>query len=811
MKKRKDPATVEHFFPPFEKGLSNEEVRIRNEQGLNNKVKDYTKKQYLQIIIKNIFTFYNILLFGIGIILLLAKEYGNCFFMVIVFANTMIGLVQDLRAKIKLDKLSIIDKGKVKVVRNAKIIKVSIEQIVLDDIIIISSGEQIPCDGYILSGEGDIDESILTGESLPLHKVAGGKTLSGSYVLSGNIYIKVTAVGNDNYSNKLQEKTRSYQAPKSQMFLQLNRLFKIISVVVMLLGIATILSKGLSDKAFSSLEDFYKNFAPIAGALISMIPSGMYLLISTTLTVGVINLTSKKVLVQDMYSIETLARVDTLCIDKTGTLTDGNMFVYDTILLKEEPYNKDKFDVIISSFLHAVQDNNFTAKGMLEKFGEKAVFPKISALSFDSHRKYSSAELEEVGTFTLGAYGFVPLEDDNKIKDLVNKYSEKGYRVLVVGHSNKPIKDQKSPEKMTPIALILMQDHIRKNAKEIISWFIKNNVNIKVISGDNPLTVKEIARHVGIENSDKVISLEGLTDDEVRKAALEYNIFGRVSPEQKEIIIQTLKNEKHIVGMFGDGVNDLLALKASNVGITVGAASKAAKDVANIILYSNDFASMPEVIAQGRRVINNLQRTCSLFLIKTVFAITINVFFLITSFALDMSYPFEPRHFYGWDVVCIGIAAFFLALEKNNDEIVKGSFLKNIFKAAFTNGVVISLLTMAVFLINHFAGVELDNTITVVIYFMCLASFVSLFEVSFPFDAYRLIVFIGAIIANTLMFGFTYLSPFNVLGVNKKMSWEIIIWQNLALISILIIVCLVVYVSPIIIDKYKKRKEIKND
>lgn len=808
---KKEEKKIERYSPAYVEGLNNKQVESRKEDGLVNKVKDYTKKQYFQIVIKNLFTFYNILLFGIGVLLILAKEYLNCFFLVVVFSNTMLGLIQDIRAKNKLDKLTLIDNPKTHVVRNREVKQINVEELVLDDVMLLKNGDQVPCDSVILYGNADLDEAILTGESLPLHKSKGERLLSGSYILSGEVYARVEATGKDNYTNQLQAKTREFKAPKSQLFIQLNRLFKGISLFVILIGALTVLSKGLFDDAFGSWEGFIKNVAPIAGALISMIPSGMYLLISTTLTVGVINLSGKRVLISEMYSIETLARVDTLCIDKTGTITDGNMSVYQVNNLNSELFNDDKLDIIISSYLAALNDDNFTSKALINYFNKKAVYERINSLPFNSNNKYSSAQLEEIGTITIGAYGFVPLyEADEVIENMVKEYSDKGYRVLVVGYSKEPLNNGKSPLNMEPIALIIMQDHIRKNALEIITNFRENNVNVKVISGDNPLTVKEIAKKVGIENADQYISLEGLSCEEVKEAALKYNVFGRVSPEQKEIIVSTLKEQKHTVAMFGDGVNDILAMKASDVGITVGVASKAAKDVSSIILYNNDFSSLPEVINQGRRVINNLQRTCSLFLIKTLFAMVVNVFFLITSLTeLKLTYPFEPRNFYGWDVMCVGVAAFFLALEKNEDKLVKGSFLRNIFKNATLNGLLIALEVVLLFLVNSIThSLDAVETRTIAIYFMAIASFVSLAGVSFPFNWYRSIIFSGAIIGTTTMFTLSYISSWNIVGIDKNVSIEKLLIQVTLMVLILVFGVLAGYLIPYYI---KKRKGKNND
>ena len=817
MKKKVDLNSIERFYPNYEIGLNKDQVRIRVEQKLTNFVKTEKFKQYFKIVISNLFTFYNILLFGIGIFLLVSDfktQITNCFFMIVVLCNTLIGLIQDLRSKFKTDKLSIIDLKQVEGVRSSKIVKINIHDIVLDDILHLKEGDQIPCDSFVLSGEALIDESILTGESMPIKKIAGSSLMSGSYLLSGSLFVKVMAVGKENYANKIQEQTKSYKAPKSQMYLQLNRLFKIISFIVIFVGILTILSKGIVDSAFQNYKNFQREIAPIAGALISMIPSGMYLLISTTLTVGVINLSSKKVLVQDMYSIETLARCDVLCLDKTGTITEGDMLVYETFTLKESPYSFERFKVIMGSYLKATDDDNFTAKALKEHFGLNGAFKKIKALQFSTYNKYSSATLEDVGTITVGAYGFVPIDEKYaEIKEIVEEYSKKSYRVLVVGYSKNEIRNNKSPNKMIPIGIILIQDKIRKNAIDIINWFIKKGVNIKVVSGDNPFTVQEVAKKVGVVGSENYISLEGLSKEEVEKAALKYNIFGRVTPEQKEIIVNTLKENGHTVGMFGDGVNDLLALKASNVGITVGCANKAAKDLANIILYNNDFSSLPDVIAQGRRVINNLQRTCSLFLIKTLFAILVNIFFLITAVTpLKLTYPFEPSHFYGWDVVCIGIAAFFLALEKNNEEIVKGSFLGTIFKAASINGTIMAFEIMLLFLIATLHPSELKGEIvTYAVYFMALGSILALFGVSYPFDGFRLVVFIGSVIATSLIFVLSYISPWNILKINKDVQFShILIIDGIMIVLMAALSAGLYYFTEYINKKVKGKKEVNN-
>lgn len=746
----------------YDFGLTNKQVNERRSAHLINKTKDVTKTSYFHIVLKNIFTFYNILLFGIGALLIWLKAYDNCFFLIIVLSNTILGLFQDIRAKHKLDNIALLDKNTVKIIRNGRERNIFVNEIVLGDVVHISSGEQVPCDSKVIRGTGDLDESILTGESLPLKKTVGDDVLSGSYVINGDIFIEVIAVGNKNYSNKIKLKTKEYKSPKSQLYSELNILFKAITGVVVIIGILTCLSKITTNKIFESVDILKSNIVHIAASIISMIPSGMYLLISTTLTVSTITLAKQKVVVQNSYSIETLARVDTLCIDKTGTLTDGNMEIKDILIYPNEQISEAAFYGVMASHLYACAHNNFTAKALEEEFGKDERIVAKDCVYFDSRNKYSGTSFDGYGTITVGAFGFVPLKDNKPIENKINSYTRKGLRVLIVGYSKEMIKGGKVPQNQELLGIIVLADTVRKNAKEIIEEYQKSGVAIKVISGDDLRTVQTIARQVEIKDADKAVSLEGLTNEEIEPLVLKNSIFARVTPEQKEFIIEVLKKNKKTVAMFGDGVNDLLALKASHVGITVGDANKAAKDISNIILYNNDFSALPSVIVQGRKIINNLQRVCSLYLIKTIFAILINIFFIIASYILKISYPFTPKNFYAWEIVTIGIATFFLALQKNEEQLVKGDFLKNIAGLAINNGVIVAGETMLMFIFCKFIGWEIDEIVTATTMFMTIASFVSLFEACLPLNLYRLFVFLGALLIVVSMYLISIFTPLNI-------------------------------------------------
>lgn len=784
---------VRRVLTKYDKGLTNYQVNLRKSQGLSNNTQIKVNRTYLDIFLKNFVTFFNILLITIGVILIAAGKWDSCVFLVILIANISIGLFQDIRAKRMVDKLSLTTKSKVKVVREGRIKFIDSEDIVLDDVLIIGNDEIIPCDGRVLTGTASLNESLLTGESLPVKKIVGDVVYSGTYVTNGDIRIRVEKVGSENYIQQLQAKSKVVKRQKSLIYKQLNYLFKIISIIVIVVGIFMLVEYGYIKDAFSSWNSFVENVAIMAGSLVSMIPSGMYLLASTSLTVGALALMKRKVLVRDLYSVETLARVDTLCIDKTGTITDGTMSVYEIEFLKKNKFNKDKFDIVMSSFLNATKDTNFTSQALVDYFGNKGVYKPKQVIPFDSSLKYSAATLEEVGTIVLGAYGFFNIIEDNEVKNKIDAYNKQGFRTLLVGFSEKAIINDKIPTKIIPIAVIVIQDHIRDNAKDTIKWFVENDVNIKVISGDNPVTVSKIAGVVGIPNADKYISLENKTFDEIKELVDEYNVFGRVTPEQKEFIVKALREKKHTTAMFGDGVNDILAMKASDVSISVTAGSRAARDIANLVLLNNEFGSLPDIVGQGRRVINNLQRTCSLFLTKTIFSISLNIFFLLfglfsrNSMTGPILWPFSTNHFYVWELITIGTSSFFLALEPNNERL-KGHFLMNIFKKALPSGIIMGGGIVFMFLYSFFTkdlnGHNFNDLIEVSVYYISIASMFVLIQTCYKFNKYRLLVLVYAAVMIALMFLMSIYSDFNLLKLQRVI-------HDLNFVTLLIVVLIV--------------------
>ena len=823
MKKRyflnQKPQEIKRIYSKSDRGLSTYQVNLRESQGLTNKVEVKVNRTYLDIIIKNVFTFFNILLVIIGIILIAAGQWSSCVFLLILFANLLIGLIQDIRAKRMVDKLSLTTTNKVRVIREKKIKYINPSELVLDDVMILRNDESVPCDGKVLSGLAHLNESLLTGESVPCKKIVGNNVYSGTYVLSGEIYVRVEKVGSENYIQQLQTKTKDFKRPKSQIYSKLNFLFKIISIIVILIGLLMLIEYGFLKNAFGSWDNFVTYIAMMAGSLVSMIPSGMYLLSSTSLAVGTINLSRKKVLVRDLYSTETLARVDTLCIDKTGTITDRTMSIYGAEMLKENKFTKDRLGAMISSLLYATKDSNYTATALEKAYGRKEIFKASSFIPFDSSIKYCAASFEDMGTLVYGALGFFDLQNDAEIKRKINKYSANGFRALAVGYSNYSIKNNKLPNKIVPIGIIILQDHIREGVVDTIKWFNENDVNIKVISGDNPLTVSKIALAAGIKFADKYISLEGMSLEEVSKIADKYNVFGRVSPEQKEMIIKTLREEKHrTVAMFGDGVNDILAMKRADVSISIKSGSRASRDIANLVLLNDDFDSLPDIVAQGRRVINNLQRTCSLFLTKTVFSISLNIFFIaFGAYTFEVSnnpilWPFSTNNFYAWEMLGIGIAAFFLALEPNNEKL-EGNFLRNIFKRALPDGIVISGLIMFLFLYSYFAlkdpivGGANEDIVTISVYFISISSFFVLLETCYKFNLYRIIVYFGCAILLILMFIISIYTEFNFLQINKNLNDMTYLYLLLIMLSIaLICIGINFLINRVAIHLNKKKK-----
>lgn len=726
-------------------GLSLKQVQERIDDQLVNKTKLVIGKSYFEIIMTNLFSFFNILLYIIAILMIIAKMYNGLAFMLVLIPNTIIGLYEDIKVRHLMGKLHIVNSPRSCVVRECEEVTIYSKDLALDDIVKLSVNDQICADSIVLEGTIGVNESLLTGESLTVYKKPGDTVYSGTYVVSGKGYVRVNKIGKDSYVETLNETANKYKRSKSEILLSLKRLFRVLGAVVIISGGAMI---GIyaSQGKFSTFENFQAIIGPVSGSLVSMIPAGLYLLTSVSLAVSVIALSRKHAQVQEFYSVEMLARTNVLCVDKTGTITDGNLLVKEFIPLNNtiESELQKKISIILANTM----DDNPTAKA-LAKVITSASFTKASVvLPFNSENKYSAVH-DGKTTYVLGAPEFINLIDRGGILKRCEEFTSKGYRVLVLGESEDIIKENKFEGLSLCKGIIVLEDHIKDDAVETFKWFKDNKVSIRVISGDNAVTVSEIAKRVGIDGADKFISLEGKNLEETKELAKNYVVFGRVSPEQKQVIVETLQEENNTVAMTGDGVNDILALKKADCSIAMANGAEASKNVSHIVLENSNFSSLPEVVAEGRRVINNLQRTCSLFLVKTIFAVFFTIVFVIISiFNHNISYPFLTNHMYMWELFLIGLSSFFLALEPNR-ELIKGRFISNILKKAFPAAITMIISVVAIFLMYYFQNQQIMYTgiytpeaaISMAVLSFTTIAIVVLLKICLPFDKYRAIVF----------------------------------------------------------------------
>ena len=764
MSKNKTP--VQYFDVETHVGLNDEQVAQRKKEKLVNRSKHAVGKSYLEIVVSNVFSFFNITLYIIaGFMIYFAATlhkpeiYFGMFFMLVLLANTVIGLYEDITARRLLSKLRLITQSSATVIRNGKEQQINTYDVVLDDVLLIEKDTQICVDGIVLEGEVGVDESFLTGEPVNVYKGIGKIVYSGTIVTSGRAYIKANKVGAACEANTLQAKANRFKRSPSKILKSLNGLFLVIGIVVVSMAVFMVTTFVLQDK-FATPESTLDSVKSIAGSLVAMIPSGLYLLTSTALAVGVIGLAKKKAQIQDFYSVEMLARVDTLCVDKTGTITDGQLAVKKTIIL-DKSFKDEYIAQAISNVLQATQDKNYTAEALRKVYDLELTNGVQKALPFNSDNKYSGAVFKGGKAFIIGAPEFMPLKNKQGIIKRCNEFTTQGYRVLILGLGNGKITDNKYVGELDAIAMIIIKDHVREDAIDTFKWFQDNGVDIKVISGDSAQTVSAVAAEAGIAGADKYISLEGMSIEEVRLVATQYNIFGRVTPEQKEALVIALKEAGKTVAMTGDGVNDILALKRSDCSIAMASGADAARNVSHIILLDSNFSRLPAVVEEGRRVVNNLQRTASLFLTKTIFAFSLTLIFIIVSIIKkdpNIQYPFITNHLYLWEIITSGFAAFFIALEKNSEKI-SGSFLGNVFKKAIPAAVLL-ISGVTLFFIFYllqqngmlnFGIYTRDTAVAMSVITVSILGIIFLYIVCSPLTKYRRIVLISAASVNILM------------------------------------------------------------
>ncbi len=764
---------VDRFYPDAEQGLSNEQVGIRIAQGLNNESKSSKGLSYGSIFFHNIFTFFNMLTFAVFILILVfikdVSELSKLFFMIIVVINVAIGIVQEIKSKRATDRLKLVTAPTATVIRSGEKITVPISDVVLDDILFFENGKQVCTDSVIISGEVEVNESLLTGESEAVIKKEGMPLFSGSFIIGGTCYARADKVGSDNYVEKLSSYARRYQKPKSEMRNSITAVIKYVAAYIIPVAII-LLILGLRNVSVLNYETIGNVVGNVGGAIIGMIPSGMFLLTSVALYQSVLRLSKHKIVVKDLYCIEMLARVNVLCLDKTGTITDGTMKVTEVVELgcPELEYSVDE---IIGSMIVATGDNNMTALALSDRFGYSKALKPVSVIPFSSQKKLSAVTFEGAGTFILGAPEFVLREQSPKIQKQVNDYAANGMRVMMLAYSSSPIRDKNIPATRKPVCLIAIEDHIRPEAPEIIKWFKENDVDVKIISGDNPVTVAEVAKRVGVENADKYISLDGLSAQQVYEVATRYTVFGRVSPEQKCILIKALKRKGKSVAMTGDGVNDILAMRESDCAIAMGSGSDAARNVCHLLLTDSSFAAMPLVVKEGRRVVNNVQNSSALYLMKTIMSMILSLISVVLALARVSTdiYFFDTRNLLALEFFIIGVPSVLLATQQNNN-VIKGQFLANVFKKAVPCGISLVFTVMSIYLFDR-SGIlgltEVEYT-TLLVAGTLFTGFFALMKICEPFDAFKTIlcvsVFCICVIALTGLVSITKLMYLDLFG-----------------------------------------------
>lgn len=760
--KKADINNITRFNPSTKTGLSLGQVEERVKEKYVNVVENKNTKTYAQIFLSNIFTFFNMLCISVAVALIsVGAPVSNILFMLTFLANLAIGIIQEIKAKKTIEKISLVVSPTATVVRDKVEQDIPVTEIVLDDIMILSSGKQICADAIVVEGEVEVNESLLTGESVAVKKKKGDVVYGGSYVVGGKCYCRVDKVGDDCYSAKLTAKAKKYQKPKSELLVSLNTIIKCIGVIIIPLSVLTFMSiykdSGVREAILNT-----------AGSAIGMIPAGMFLLTSMALAVGVIKLARKRTLVQDLYSIEMLARADVLCLDKTGTITDGTMKVFSVVQVKNNlPHN---IADIMGSMLTALDDNNQTSRALATHFGYSKEFTAKTILPFNSTRKLSGVTFKNGETYCYGAPEYVLKGKHPEVDTIVKQHAKKGFRVLLLVKCDGQITNDKLPEKREAVCIIVIEDHIREDAPATIKWFKENGVAIKIISGDNPLTVSEVSKRVGVDKAELYISLEGLSEQQVIEAAEKYTVFGRVSPEQKSILVKALKSKGHKVAMTGDGVNDILALKEADCSIAMASGSEATRNVSHLVLLDSNFGSMPDVVAEGRRVVNNIQNTSSLFLMKTIYTIFITIFYLCLP---NTNWPFKTSHMLLLEMFVIGIATFFLAIQPNKN-VIKGKFLINLLSTSLPSALIFTFNAIACYLFDVFVGTG-GQFVTMTSLCITFAGVMVLYRLCKPFNLYRGILFSVVVLGLTATLLFVPFSFFLYTPLSLQNSLFVIV------------------------------------
>lgn len=717
------------------KGLTKEEVAKRVEQGLVNQTDISTDKTTKEIILSNTLTYFNLIFLVITILLILVGSFRNLTFLPIIIGNTLIGIVQEIRAKRTLEKMSILNAPHADVIRDGKLQQILSEELVKDDVILLTAGKQICADAVVIEGNVQVNESLLTGEADEVEKTSGSPLLSGSFVVSGQCYARLEKVGNESYISKLSMEAKAMgSGEQSEMIRSINMIVKWVGIVIIPIGVILFL-----QSHFVNDETIRRSVTSTVAAILGMIPEGLYLLTTVALALSTMNLAKRKVLLHDMKSIETLARVDVLCVDKTGTITEPDMRVKEVIISKDarNPIKStEEFKTLLTDYIAASQDNNATMEA-LRNYAEDAEDVRfagthrvpLNRLAFSSSLKYGGITFQD-GIYLLGAPEFIMRADYASIENEVTPYTENGNRVLLLGKYEGSSIANGLIDKVIPLGFVTLANPIRKNAVKTFEYFKAQDVQIKVISGDNPKTVSEIAAKAGIEHAENYVDATTLdTSAKIRNAVEQYTVFGRVTPKQKQKLVQALQKKGHTVAMTGDGVNDILAMKDADCSVAMASGSEAASQAAQVVLLDSDFAHMPDVVYEGRRVVNNVQRSASLFLVKNIFSLLMSLFSAI----FMMTYPLEPAQVSLISMFTIGIPGFLLALEPNKDRI-KGNFLTNVMLKALPAGITDAVVVAALVICGDVFSLPADSIGTVATMVLSVVGFMILFKISEPLN-----------------------------------------------------------------------------
>lgn len=730
---------IARYRPSIYIGLRTNEVKRQKELGLINYDTDVPTKSIKQIVSSNVFTLFNLLNIMLALAIVLVGSYKNLLFLGVVICNTFISTFQEVRSKKIIDKLSLLSVHKVKVIRNRREEKLSLNEIVLDDIVKFSLGDQVVVDTIIRDGACEVNEAFITGESKPRYKHKGDILLSGSFIVSGNVICQVEHVGEDNYTSVISKEAKYIKKINSEIMSSLKKIIKIVSILIVPLGLILFYKQ-------TQIIDNTLSMAVVntVAAIIGMIPEGLMLLTSTVLAVSVIRLAKYNVLVQQLYCIETLARVDTLCLDKTGTITNGHMEIADIIPL--DHHTLDQVDRVMCGLSSALDDNNPTFKAIHNKFTTNSNFRVLKTYPFSSDKKYSGASFKNEGTYILGAPEYLLHNDISKIQNRLNEYVSDNRVLLLIKVDDNFIDNKFS--NIDLMALILIRDQIRDNASQTINYFKKQKVDIRIISGDNPMTIAATAKRVGISlTDDQVVNTSTWQNyDDILDGVEKYKVFGRVKPDQKQLIIRALKEKGHIVAMTGDGVNDVLAMKESDCAIAMNDGSDAARNVAELVLLDSDFSSMPKIVSEGRRTINNIARSATLFLSKTIYAFLLAILFLF----INLKYPFMPIQLSLISTVTIGIPAFILALEPNQER-VSGNFLKRVISRALPSGITTVLTIIMVVIMTNIFHLSSEQASTLAVILTAYVGLQLVYRISQPLNRLRKFLFGFLIVLFTIL------------------------------------------------------------